>query len=220
MFKGLLVGAFMVVGMAGIAAADTLDGYDGTPNVDPPMRAEDLFQGDLTAELGLGCSNPTGNSGGPNDVAVGVTAAITPPFALVQHFYNIFTQVSPNITSLSFVGWAGGAAPGAEFARQGGLDWTVGDHTAALSPAINVGEAQFYFGHNQAQTDVGMRWGVDSSSGSTGNSFIRAPSCGATAFTLIDQLGFVGQWVMSVSTDAPPTPVELSTWGSVKAYNQ
>ena len=220
MFKGLLVGAFMVVGMAGIAAADVLDGYDGTPNIDPPMRAEDLFQGDLIAEIGIGCSNGLGTSGGPNDIVVGVTAALTPPFDLVSHFYNIFTQVSPTITSLSFIALAGGGTPGAEFARQTGLDFTQGDHTVAINPAISVASAQFFFGHNQAQSNVGMRWGLDTSSGSAATSFIRAPTCGANAFTLVDQLGFPGNWVMSVSTDTGGTPVELSTWGSVKAYNR
>ena len=214
MFKGLLVGAFLVVGMAGIAAADVLDGYDGTPNIDPPISAATLFQGDLTAEIGIGCSNGAGTSGGPNDIVVGVTGT-SPSFTLISHFYMIFTNISPNITQLNFQALTALANP--PICTTGGMPWTVGSHTVAINCAVP--QAQFFFGHNQPQTNVGLRWGLDTNSGSAGTSYIQAPSCGANTYTLVDALGFPGNWVMSVTTDNG-TPVELSTWGAVKAqYN-
>jgi hypothetical protein len=205
------------------AAGEQLDGYAGNTNNTPPVeRAELLFYGDLTPEIGVGCSNASGTAGGPNDVAVGVTASLTPPFAITSHYYNIFTNVAPNIKHLDFIVWAGGAVPGAEIARQSiAPNWSAGDHTVAVSPPLSVPSAQFYFGQNQNQTNVGMRWGVDSSSGSWGTSFLRAPTCGVGAFTLLDNIGFPGNWVMSVTVKCEgPVPVELTSWGSVKAlYN-
>lgn len=174
-----------------------------------PQGTEQLFRGDLTAEIGLGCSNPTGNSGGPNDWAVGVTATLPTPLNILSTTYNLFTQVSPNITSLSFVAWAGGGSPGAEIGRQSGLPFSQGNHTAAIS-GITAASSQFYFGLNQGQTNVGLRVGLDTSSGSAGTSFIRAPTCGAAAFATVDSLGFPGNWVMAAVVE-DVVPVELMT---------
>ena len=221
MRKNLLIGAFLALGLSTSAmAANTFLGTSGNQaNTPPADRAELLFYGDLTPEFGIGCSNGSGTSGGPNDVAVGVTASLTPPFSITSHYYNVFTQVSPNISQLSFVAWQGGASPGAEIGRQSiAPNWGAGDHTVAIA-GIAVGSSQFYFGQNQNQTNVGMRWGVDSSSGSWGTSFIRAPTCGAASFFLLDNLGFPGNWVMAASVDGV-VPVELKSWGSVKALYQ
>jgi hypothetical protein len=202
---------------------EVLDGYAGDPHNTPPIDYDPLwflFRGDLTPEMGLGCSNPSGTSGGPNDVAVGVTFALTPPIQITSHYYNIFTQVSPNISQLDFVVWAGGAVPGAELARDSIVpNWGAGDHTVAVS-GICVPLQQFYFGHSQTQTNVGMRWGLDTGSGSAGTSFVRAPSCGVGAFTPVDNLGFPGNWVMSVTADHCRVPVELQSWGGVKSLYQ
>ena len=137
MFKGLLIGALGVFMVVGLSVADQLDGYSGNNN--PPVdRSEMLFCGDLIPEMGLGCSNPTGDSGGPNDVAIGVTASLTPPFVITAHYYNIFTQNAPFITALSFVAWAGGGAPGGEIDRRPGMDWTLGDHSVAIAPPMSI----------------------------------------------------------------------------------
>ena len=102
MRKNLLIAALFAVGFStsAMAAGEQLDGYSGNTNNVPPVDrgSEVLFYGDLTPELGLGCSNPSGTSGGPNDVALGVTASLTPPLAITSHYYNIFTNVSPNIS--------------------------------------------------------------------------------------------------------------------------
>lgn len=227
MRKNLLIAALFAVGFStsAMAAGERLDGYSGNTNNVPPVDrgSEVLFYGDLTPELGLGCSNPSGTSGGPNDVALGVTASLTPPLNITSHYYNIFTNVSPNISHLDFVAWAGGAVPGAEAGRASvAPNWGQGDHTVAIQ-GVCVESEQFYFGQNQNQTNVGIRWGLDSSSGSWGTSFIRAPTCGAGAFTLVDNLGFPGNWVMSVTVDegdCGTVPVELKSWGGVKSlYN-
>lgn len=196
-----------------VAAQVTLAGPGGrTEALNPgpvPEGAEQLFRGDLTAENGIGCSNSAGTSGGPNDWAVGVTASLPTPLNVVSTTYNIFTQISPTITSLSFVAWAGGAAPGAELGRQAGVPFSQGNHTAVVS-GVAVPSAQFYFGLNQGQSNVGLRIGLDTSSGSAGTSFIRAPTCGATAFASVDSLGFPGNWVMAAVVE-DVVPVELQT---------
>jgi hypothetical protein len=219
MQKRLLIGALLSLGIsaAAMAAGERLDGYAGDTDNDPPIVRGDgiLFQGDLTPEIGLGCSNPSGTSGGPNDVAVGVVSELPLPIWITSHYYNIFTNVSPNISQLDFMVWQGGAAPGNEIGRASiAPNWGAGDHTVAIS-GVYVGSNQFYFGQNQNQTNVGMRWGLDTSSGSAGTSFIRAPTCGAGVFTLVDNLGFPGNWVLSVSTERE-SPIELKSWGSLK----
>jgi hypothetical protein len=217
MMTRVLFAVVGIVALVGVAAADTLPGFSGTPNT-PPLRAEDLYKGDLGAELGIGCSSVGGTSGGPNDVAQGLTATETPPFDVTEHFYYIYTQVSPNITSLSFVCWEGGASPGDEFFRQAGMDWSVGSHTVPIA-GCQVFSSMFYVGHNQAQSNVGMRWGLDTNSGNDNTSFIRAPSCGLSSWGTLASIGYPGYWVFSVSTGGP-VPVELKTWGEVKAtYN-
>ncbi len=207
----------LVAASAGAAMAQVqLDGNPGngpqTLNLPPPPDAtEQLFRGDLTAEIGIGCSNPTGNSGGPNDWAQGVTATLSPPFGIISTTYNVFTQVSPNITAFSFVAWAGGGSPGAEIGREAGFPFGQGNHTATLDMPIVVTTPQFFFGFNQPQTNVGMRIGLDTSSGSEGESFIRAPTCGAGTFLTVDSLGFPGNWVMAAVID-DTIPVELMTF--------
>jgi hypothetical protein len=197
-------------------AGDELAGY-GTPQQgDPPLRPTDLFKGDLIPEMGIGCSNPTGNSGGPNDVAQGVTTDTAPPFNITSHYYYIFTY-SPFITALTFgIGDPGLTQWGPV---QSDLDWLEGSHVVAIDPPVQINNFQFFFGQIQPQTNAGMRWGLDTSSGSAGLSYIRAPGCGVSAFTLLDALGFPGNWVMSVSVEKP-TPIEFSTWGEIKSRHR
>jgi hypothetical protein len=213
MSKGLLIGLAVLVAV-GPAVANDLAGY-GTPEpVNPPLEGPGvLYKGDLTPEMGLGCSNPTGNSGGPNDIAQGVTADIPAPFDIISHWYYIFTQNNTQGVELSFAwgqltNW---------ICKQPGLDFSLGSHTVQIVPPSKIYDFQFYFGQCQPQTNIGMRWGLDTNSGSAGQSYIRAPACGANNFTLLDNLGFPANWVMSVTVDKQPTPVELTTWGAVKA---
>ena len=96
---------------------------------------------------------------------------------------------------------------------QSGVPFGVGNHTVVINPPIQVtaGQApgnQLFFGLNQPQANVGVRIGLDSSSGSAATSFIRAPTCGAGAFTLVDNLGFPGNWVMAAIIN-DMVPVEL-----------
>ena len=213
--KGV-VAALCILCTAAIAGADAgWFGRSGVPARGPMTQSAMLYQGDLDPEFGIGCSTGGGATGGPNAVAVCVTAAITPPFNITSHFYNLYTQVSPNITALSFVCWRGTVAPGAEAGRQAGIPWTQGSHTVAISPPITVSERRFFFGQDQPQTDVGLRWGVDSGS-SAGKSFIRASACGVSQFVTLDSIGFPGNWCMAVSVGGT-TPTELQSWGSIKA---
>ncbi len=215
----VMLGAIVL--MAGVAQAQTLHGTAGAAGVKAPAPnlggATELLQvGDFVPEFGIGCSNGTGTSGGPNDLALGVTATSMPAtFYLQSVSYNLFTQISPNITNMQFAAWAGGASPGAT-GNMTYVPFAQGFNTVALDPRLEVGAAtapggQFYMGLLQNQSTVGFRAGVDSSSGSAMTSFIRAATCGATNFTLLDNLGFPGNWVIRAVANEL-VPVELMTF--------
>jgi hypothetical protein len=211
---GLVIVAFLAVVVP--VAAEELAGYGTPPPVDPPLRPTDLFKGDLIPEMGIGCMSPNGDSGGPNDVAQGVTADIAPPFNITSHFYHIFTP-GMFVTALTFAIGDPGLTQWVPV--QSGLSFGPGHQTVAIDPPVQINNSQFFFGQIQPQTNAGMRWGLDTNSGSAGLSYIRAPACGASEFTLLDALGFPGNWVMSVSVEQP-TPVELTSWGRVKATHR
>lgn len=217
----VMLGALIL--MAGVAQAQvTLKGTAGAAGIKAPAPnlggATELLQvGDFVPEAGIGCSNGTGTSGGPNDLALGVTATSMPAtFYLQSVTYNLFTQISPNITNMMFAAWAGGGtAPGAT-GNMTSVPFAQGFNTMTLDPRMEVAAATapggaFYMGLNQNQSTVGFRAGLDSSSGSAGTSYIRAPTCGAAAFALADDLGFPGNWVIrAVANEA--IPVELMTF--------
>lgn len=219
MSRRSLIGAMCVLMLVAVQAnaENSLPGYGPAPTEPPtlPDNGIQVFKGTLVPNIGLGCSNVGGTSGGPNDVAQGVTATL--PCTATSHWYYIFTQVSPTITALSFVSWLDIGGPNIEFYRMPGMDWTLGSHTAAIN--MIAPSPTFFIGHNQPQSNVGMRWGLDTASPDNGKSYIRAPSCGANAFVTIGSLGFPGQWTFAI-TCTKATPVELTTWGKVKeAYN-
>jgi len=218
---GLICVAILAAGTAN--AQNVLQGDLQLPaNSNESERATDLFQGDLGAEIGIGCSNGSGTSGGPNDVAVSVTSPLATPFHISAHYYNIFTNVSPTITALTFSVWGGGATPGAIVGQQAGMDFAVGYHTAPVAPAICVESAQFFFGQTQPQSTAALRWGLDTSSGGGTTSFILAPGCGLSAWGTMTSIGFAGNWVMSVSVEdgCGVDPVELTSWGEIKTVWQ
>lgn len=207
--------ATMGLSTAGAAGGVTLASPDGA-TAGPPFPAatqgratETLYRGDFVAEQGLGCSNGTGNSGGPNDWAVGVTATLTPPFGIVSTTYNIFTGVGYT-TALTFKAWAGGATPGAEIGAQSGMPTGTGNYTVAVAPPIMLSAQAFYFGLYQPQSSAGMRIGLDTTT-TTGHSFLLAPDCGLAAWGTVDSIGFPGNWVMRAVVD-DTIPVELMTF--------
>jgi len=215
MSKGLIA-VLSILSLIGVASADhQLVGASGVPYSGPQLRPEMLYQGDLIPELGVGCSNPTGTSGGPNDVCVGVTAATTPPLYITSHFYNIYTNVSTTLNQLTFKVWSGFAAPGVQLGAQAGLPFAQGSHTVAINPPIQVSDPWFFLGQTQPQTDAGIRWGLDQTT-SAGTSWIKAPTCGLSSWGTMASIGYPGNWCMAVSVTGT-TPTELQSWGSIKA---
>jgi len=208
----VLAVAVLVAAAPLVAQPNTLSGSAGGPHpplVLSPQGTEVLFRGDLVPEIGIGCSNGTGNSGGPNDVAVQVTASLVPPLDIISTTYNVFTNLGFVVTH-SFVAWAGGAVPGLEIGRQP-TPPGPGNVTAAITPAIQVTSASFHFGFNQPQTAAGMRWGLDTSGGGTADSFIRASACGLSSWGTLTSIGLPGNWVMAAVVDET-IPVELTAF--------
>jgi len=210
----LAVCCVVMIALVAVAADETFVSSDpatpgpGLPAL--PEAIESLFQGDMIPEIGLGCSNATFTSGGPNDFAVGVTATLTPPFGITSTTYNVFSG-GTFVTAYTFKVWAGGAGPGAELAAQAGLPPFAGNNTVAIAPPIVMTAPAFYFGFYQPQPTAGMRLGLDASSGSLGTSYLRAPGCGLSAWGTVDSIGFPGNWVMRVIID-DTIPVELMTF--------
>lgn len=214
-----ILGCILVLGLAAVSAENRFNnptatgGSVGLPPVPNGEATEALFRGDMVAEAGLGCSNPTGTSGGPNDWAVGVTATLTPPFGIISTTYNVFTNVAPGLTAFTFKAWQPGASPGAEIGSQvlGAGAASQGNHTVAVAPAITVTTPSLYFGFYQPQTTAGIRLGEDLTT-SAGTSFIRAPTCGLTVWGTVDSIGYPGNWVMRAIVD-DTIPVELMSIG-------
>jgi hypothetical protein len=219
----ILSGALILMAGAAMADSPTLLGTAGNAGAIAPGNpveggaTEVLQVGDYVPELGIGCSNGAGTSGGPNDLALGVVATTMPAtFYLESVSYNLFTQISPTITSMQFAAWnGGGASPGATAATTS-VPFNPGFNTVALSPRLQIGAATapggaFYMGLHQTQSNVGFRAGVDNSSGSAGTSFIRAPTCGAASFITLDAIGYPGNWVIRAVANTT-FPVELMTF--------
>jgi hypothetical protein len=166
----------------------------------------------MIAEQGLGCSNTTGNSGGPNDWAVGVTASLTPPMGIVSMDYNMFTQ-NGFVTQMAFKVWTAGGGPGATVGSQAltAAQFAVGTHTVAISPFIPLTSQSFFFGLSQPQSNAGCRIGEDTSSGGSGFSYLRAPGCGLGSWGTVTSIAFNGDWVMRVLVD-DTVPVELQSF--------
>ena len=219
MRKIAIFGFALLLGLAAVSAENRLNNPQATggsvalPPAPHGEATEALFRGDMVAEIGLGCSNGSGTSGGPNDWAVGVTATLTPPFGIIQTTYNVFTNVSPSLTAFTFKAWQPGGSPGAEIGAQalGAAGASQGNHTVAVSPAITITTPSLYFGFYQAQTAAAMRLGEDTTT-SAGTSFIRAPGCGLSGWGTVDSIGYPGNWVMRAIVD-DTIPVELMSIG-------
>jgi hypothetical protein len=217
--KIAILGCILLLGLAVVSAENRFNnpastgGGVGLPPVPNGEATEALFRGDMVPEVGIGCSNPTGTSGGPNDWAVGVTATLTPPFGIISTTYNVFTNVAPGLTAFTFKAWQPGSSPGAEIGSQvlGGGAASQGNHTVAVAPAITVTTPSLYFGFYQPQTSAGIRLGLDQTS-SAGTSFIRAPTCGLTVWGTVESIGYPGNWVMRAIVD-DTIPVELMSIG-------
>ncbi len=220
-FTGLLVliaGGLSAQAPTLKSTSKSTSGITGVPAPDKGGATEVLQVGDYVPEFGIGCANGAGTAGGPNDMALGVTATSMPAeFFLESVSYNLWNNISPNITNLQFAIWSGGGyAPGATGSMTSVPFTGSGFFTVSLTPRLPVaaGEAPggaFFIGLNQNQRNVGFSVGVDSSSGSAGTSFIRAPTCGASAFVTLDALGFPGNWVIRAVANEVQIPVELMT---------
>jgi hypothetical protein len=234
MIKRLLVGTFSaVLLLAGVAGANSLKGKqvnDGPSLPDVTSVAACAMQKGFVVSQGIGCSNGTGTSGGPNDVAEGLTLCTAAPVDVKTFSYIVQTPGVPGFaTSARFAAWsdAGGGTPGAQMCTGPAVPFlTAGTFSVPLTgckitTAMTNG-GHFFAGMNQGGIG-GMRWGYDSSgSAIIGDAYIRAASCGATNFLSLTALGLPGAWVFRVTVDAQgPIEVEQFSWGEVKAkYHQ
>ena len=181
-----------------------------------PAGTEPLFRGDMIPDLGLGCSNGSGTSGGPNDWATRVTPTLpaSPSWGVTSTTYNIFSFVSGPTWNL--VAWNNTPTiPGTVIATcpLGAGSGTNGNHTIAIAPGcVTIPSASgptWFFGLSQGTDLNGVRIGMDSNGTITPNTvFIRAPGCGLTNFGTVESIGFPGNWVHRIIVENN-TPVEL-----------
>jgi len=178
----------------------------------PNGATEPLFRGDMLPDLGLGCSNGTGTTGGPNDWATKVTSTLTPPYGIASTTYNIFTFNSG--TTWNLMVWNNGATPGTVVGQfnLGQANGTVGNHTVPLVPGnLTIPAAAgttWFFGLSQGANTNGVRIGMDNSGSVPATVYIRAPGCGLAAFGTVESIGFPGFWVHRIIVDQG-FPVEL-----------
>jgi hypothetical protein len=186
------------------------------PALKAPEGTEPLFRGDMVPELGLGCSNGSGTSGGPNDWATRVTPTLpaAPSWGVVSTTYNIFTFNSGPTWNL--VAWNNTPTiPGTviDTFPLGAGSGTTGNHTIAVPPGgLLIPAASgptWFFGLSQGTDLTGIRIGMDSNGTITPNTvFIRAPGCGLANFGTVESIGFPGNWVHRIIADNS-MPVEL-----------
>ena len=185
----------------------------------PPLRTpsgtEPLFRGDMVPEIGLGCSDGTGSSGGPNDWATRVSATRppAPAWGVTSTTYNIFTFNAGPTWNLA--AWADGAVPGAviDTCPLGAGSGTTGNHTIAVPPGcltIPAGSGpNFFFGLSQGADTNGIRIGQDTNGPfAPATVYIRAPGCGLASFGSVESIGYPGNWVHRIIVDNS-LPVEL-----------
>jgi hypothetical protein len=185
----------------------------------PPLRTpagtEPLFRGDMIPEIGLGCSDASGTSGGPNDWATKVTAVLPPQpaWGVTSTTYNIFTFNAGPTWNLA--AWQNGSIPGPVIATcpLGAGSGTTGNHTIAVPVnCLNIPAAMgptFFFGLSQGADPNGVRIGQDTNGVFTpATVYIRAPGCGLTNFGSVESIGYPGNWVHRIIVDNS-LPVEL-----------
>ena len=218
----LVVGAtFVVAGGVAIGAnqkptlrsgAVAKKNYAPVRHVKVPQAQEALFRGDMIPDLGLGCSNSAGTTGGPNDWATKVTATLVPTFGVVSTTYTIFSFNAGPTGNLR--AWNNGSIPGSVIGTcpLGAGSGTTGNHTIAVAAGCltipSAAGQTFYFGLSQGSDTNGVRIGMDSTSSTPNTVYIKAPTCGAANFTAVEQLGFPGNWVHRIIVD-DTVPVEL-----------
>jgi len=185
----------------------------------PPLRTpagvEPLFRGDMVPEIGLGCSDPSGSTGGPNDWATKVTATLPPQpeWGVVATTYNIFSfNAGP---TWNLMAWQNGAVPGAAIATcpLGAGSGTIGNHTIAVPVGcLTIPAAMgptFFFGLSQGADLNGVRIGQDTNGAfAPATVYIRAPGCGLSNFGSVESIGYPGNWVHRIMVDNS-VPVEL-----------
>ena len=186
------------------------------PQLKAPEGTEPLFRGDMTPELGLGCSNPTGTSGGPNDWATRVTPTLpaAPSWGVLSTTYNIFSfNAGPTWNLMAWNNTAPGPGTVIDTCPLGAGSGTTGNHTINVPAGCLLIPASsgptWFFGLSQGADLNGVRIGMDSNGTITPNTvFIKAPGCGLANFGTVESIGFPGNWVHRIIADNS-MPVEL-----------
>jgi hypothetical protein len=226
----LVVGTCAVVLFAGVAGANNLS--SGRIENGPSLPAVDAggmccMQNGFVVTQGIGCSNGTGTSGGPNECAERLTLCTGgPPVNVTTFSYIVVTPGIPGmVTNCSFAIWSddGGdpAGPGILGCQRPSIPFaTVGTFSIPI-PGCHITPAMTNDGHFFAgliQGGIGgMRWGYEDF-GASNDAWIRASACGATTWFPLSAFGLPGDWVFRVCVQ-PCCPIEVEefSWGEVKA---
>lgn len=173
------------------AAQETLSNVVGDCIVDPDNE--------------IGCSDPGGVIGNPNDlVECYYNATLTPPFELTAFTYTIGTSVPPpDSLNLKVFEWSGPGAPGSLITTValGAGDLTPGFHNLVLASPVALPTPDFCVGLNSDPADDGFRAAttVEFSGYTAGTSWVKAPDCGIIDFTEMINIGFEENWCFSAT---------------------
>ena len=158
--------------------------------------AETLQNDDGMCTNSIGCTDPEGIGGNPQDIVECFEASLIPPFDLVEVEYGLpdMAPPPPEAADLVVFEWDGpGNAPGAliEQIEIDPMNLAAGTNTFTLEAPIEIGAVGFCVGlHGEEEMD-GMRLTFsDNTLG--GESYLRASLCGLDDFTTTDDLGIPG----------------------------
>jgi hypothetical protein len=135
----------------------------------------------------LGCTDPGGTAGNPQDMLECYETTLTPPIDVTVVQYTLGVSVPlPDTADLVIHEWAGpGNLPGVlvdQIPLDPATDIVAGAYDFVLPTPVNVTTTGFCVGFHGDDAADGFRVGF-SDAGAAGESYIRANLCGLAAFT-------------------------------------
>jgi len=161
----------------------------------------------------IGCSDPFGDAGNPNDlIECYNNATLTPPYELVAFTYTIGTStLPPDTLNIRVFEWGGAGPPGALVTTVplGPGDMTPGFHNLVLASPIALPTPDFCVGLFSEPLDDGFRALTSIGPYTPGTSWVRAPECGTPDFVELADLGFPQNWCYTATIEESVIEVDI-----------